>query len=99
MIMKKIKEFFKKCSKHRPKYRIVYVENDFNFGNYYKIQSKYLLGYQTYYFRVPNSAFFDQTEFRFKTFEAAKEELNLLLQGKSKYNCFQEVVYDTSKQE
>ena len=99
MIMKKIKEFLKKYSKHRPKYRIVYVENDFNFGNYYKIQSKYLLGYQTYYFRVPNSISFGQNEFRFKNFDDAKEELELLMQGKSKYNCFQEVVYDTAKQD
>lgn len=88
---------FKKLKK--PDYRIVYVENDKDFGNYYKIEVREFFGYKTYYFKVPNSIFFDQTEFRFKTFEAAKEELDLLVQGKSKYNCFSQVVYQASRKE
>lgn len=81
----------------KPDYRIVYVENDRSLGNYYKIEKREFFGYTTYYFQIPNSAFFDQTEFRFKTFEAAKEELDLLVQGKSKYNTFSQVVYSASK--
>ena len=80
----------------KPDYRIVHVENDPYNGSYYKIETRAMLGYKTYYFRVHNSIYFDQTEYRFKTFEAAKEELDMLIQGKSKYNCFEKVVYETS---
>lgn len=80
----------------KPTYRIVHVENDPNFGSYYKIEVKKLFTYDTYYFRVPNSITFDQSEYRFKTFEAAKEELDMLVQGKSKYNCFSKVVYEVT---
>ena len=100
--MKKIKYFFKNHTSKRPDYRIVYVENDNSYGEYgpyYKIEVKKLFGYQDYYFRVPNSISFDQNEFRFKNFDDAKEELDLLVQGKSKYNCFEKVVYEASKKE
>ena len=80
----------------KPDFRIVHVENDPYFGSYYKIETKTIFGYKTHYFRVPNSIFFDQNEYRFKTFEAAKEELDMLMQGKSKYNCFSKVVYESS---
>ena len=82
----------------KPDYRIVHVENDPYNGEYYKIETRELFWYKTYYFRVPNSIYFEQNEYRFKTFEAAKEELDMLMNGKSKYNCFEQVVYETSQE-
>ena len=82
--------------KKLPNYRIVHVENDPYYGSYYKIEKRALFGYRTHYFRVPGSIFFEQNEFRFKTLEGAKEEFDMLIQGKSKYNCFEKVVYDSS---
>lgn len=83
--------------KKKPNFRIVHVENDPNFGSYYKIEIRELFWYKTYYFRVPNSISFEQNEFRFKNFKDAKEELDLLVQGKSKYNCFSKVVYEANQ--
>ena len=80
----------------RPDFRIVKVENDIYNGDYYKIESKDLVGYHTYYFQVPNSPF-NQEDFRFKSFDAAKEEVDLLIKGKSKYNLNESVVYKAYK--
>lgn len=95
MIIEKLKDYFIKYSSNKPDYRIVYVENDTSYGTYYKIERKDVFGYRTYYFHIPDDIFFDRQEFRFKTFDAAKEELDLLMQGKSKYNYFRQVVYET----
>ena len=91
----RIKEYLKKYEQSRPAYRIVYVDHDRHFGTYYKIEQRDVFRYRTYYFDVPDSPFFEQQEFRFKTYDDAKEELDLLIQGKSKYNCYSEVVYET----
>ena len=82
----------------KPNFRIVHVENDPSFGSYYKIETRELFWYRTYYFRVPNAISLDQNEFRFRTFESAKEELDMLMDGKSKYNCFSKVVYESKEQ-
>lgn len=87
--------------KNKPEWRIVHVENDDLFGkSYYKIEhlGPLKLRYHTYYFPI-HYKYFDDREFRFHTYEEAKQEIDKLVQGLSNYCYCEKVVYEIIPEE